>query len=80
MIPVSGGFMSIKVMIHSTGTGTCSLTGKEDQDGLTVTFEDGTVKDAFLSFKSFKQLLSLKTAQSRPAPKAPVAQAVPSGN
>jgi hypothetical protein len=72
--------MSINVMIHSTGTGTCSLTGKEDQDGLTVTFDDGTVKEAFLSFKSFKQLLSLKTQQGKSAVRPPVAQAVPSGN
>ena len=28
--------------IHGTGTGTCSLTGKEAADGLRVSFEDGT--------------------------------------
>jgi hypothetical protein len=40
-------------------------------DGLTVTFEDGTVKEAFLSWKSFRQLLSLKSAQAvKPEPKA----------
>ena len=53
----------IKITIHSTGAGCCSLTGKET-DGLTVTFDDGTVREAFLSFRAFKQLLAMKTAQS----------------
>ncbi len=30
----------------------------------TVTFEDGTIKDAFLSWKAFRQLLNLKTGQA----------------
>ena len=30
----------IKVTIHSSGEGVCSLTGKEC-DGITVTFDDG---------------------------------------
>lgn len=51
-----------KLLIHSTGTGMCSLTGKET-DGLTVSFEDGTVKEAFLSWRGFKQLLGLKSGQ-----------------
>jgi hypothetical protein len=60
-----------KVTIHGAGLGTCTLTGKSDVDGLTVTFEDGTVKEAFLSWKSFRQLLSLKSAQAvKPEPKA----------
>lgn len=63
--------MSIKVTIHSAGTGTCSLTGKEGADGLAVTFEDGTVKESFLSWKSFRQLLALKTSQGLPKPKPP---------
>ena len=29
---------AIKVTIHGTGSGTCSLTGKEGTDGLTITF------------------------------------------
>ena len=33
---------AIKITIHSTGSGCCSLTNKET-DGLSVTFEDGTV-------------------------------------
>ncbi len=40
--------MEIKVTILGTGSGTCSLTGKEETDGLTVRFEDGTL-DGFLS-------------------------------
>ena len=61
---------AIKVTIHGTGLGTCTLTGKSDVDGLTVTFDDGTVKEAFLSWKSFRQLLSLKSNQAvKPEPK-----------
>ena len=55
--------MTFKLTIHSTGIGSCALTGKET-DGLTVTFEDGTIKDAFLSWKAFRQLLNLKTGQA----------------
>ena len=63
---------AIKVTIHAAGTGSCSLSGKET-DGLTVTFDDGTVKEAFLSWKSFRQLLSLKSSQAvKPEPKTPV--------
>jgi hypothetical protein len=54
--------MMFKLTIHSTGIGSCALTGKE-ADGLAVTFEDGTIKDAFLSWKAFRQLLNLKTGQ-----------------
>src|SRR5476651_604266 len=70
---------AIKVTIHGSGTGTCSLTNKSDSDGLTVTFDDGTVKEAFLSWKSFRQLLSLKSAQAvKPEPK-PAVLASPNG-
>ncbi len=55
--------MVFKITIHGTGMGPCALTGKES-DGLTVTFEDGTIKDAFLSWKAFRQLLNLKTGQA----------------
>ena len=54
----------LKVTIHSTGSGTCSLTGKDEADGITVTFEDGTVQQAFLSWKGFRQLLSLKAKRT----------------
>ncbi len=73
---------AIKVTIHGSGLGTCTLTGKSDVDGLTVTFDDGTVKEAFLSWKSFRQLLSLKstqTAKPEPRPEQKPAPA-PSGN
>jgi hypothetical protein len=59
----------MKVTVHGTGLGTDALTGKESVDGLTVTFEDGTVKESFLSWKSFRQLLALKTGQPKPAAK-----------
>ena len=58
-----------KLLIHSSGTGMCSLTGKET-DGLTVTFDDGTVKEAFLSWRGFKQLLGLKSGQKLEAKSA----------
>ena len=51
---------ALKITIHSTGSGVCSLTGKNESDGLTVTFDDGTVQNAFLGWKGFRQLLSLK--------------------
>ena len=66
----------IDVTIHSTGTGPCSLSGKEGA-GLTVTFKDGTVTNAFLSWKAFQQLLGMKAGQQKkPTPMA----AVPIGN
>ncbi len=67
--------MSIKLTIHGTGNGPCLLTGREG-DGLTVTFEDGTVKEAFLSWRGFRQLLGLKTMQRpevKPLSAVPVA-------
>jgi hypothetical protein len=68
----------IKVTIHGTGSGPCSLTGK-DGDGLSVSFDDGTVRESFLSWKAFRQLLSMKTAQNgKPEPKPAVA--VPSAS
>ena len=49
----------IELTIHGTGTGTCSLTGKEGE-GVTVTFKDGTTKEAFLSTRAFMQLVRMK--------------------
>lgn len=54
----------LKITIHSTGSGVCSLTGKNEADGITVSFEDGTVQQAFLSWKGFRQLLSLKAKRT----------------
>lgn len=67
--------MAIKLTIHSTGSGQCSLTGKDSSDGLTVTFDDGTLKESFLSFKAFRQLLNLKAGQVKPAAKLPLGAA-----
>ena len=58
--------MSVKLTIHSVGKGNCCLTGKEDCDGLSLSFEDGTVSEAFLSGRGFRQLLGL-TAGQKPA-------------
>lgn len=64
---------AITLTVHATGSGTCSLTGKEC-DGLTVSFEDGTVEERFLSWKAFRQLLGMKAGQrTEQRPAAPVA-------
>jgi hypothetical protein len=60
-----------------------SLSGKAETEGLTVTFHDGTVTEQFLSWKSFRQLLALKTAQVGKATGPKAVQAVvapPSAN
>jgi hypothetical protein len=43
------------------------LTGREG-DGLTVSFDDGTVREGFLSWKAFRQLLGMKAGQTKPEP------------
>jgi len=68
--------MSIEMTIHGTGTGTCSLTGKEGE-GMTVSFKDGTVGNAFLSVKAFMQLVRLKTGSKPPAAPVPPTPAPP---
>lgn len=55
--------MSIQVTIHSTGEGTCSLSGKQCS-GLTVTI--GDFKEVFLSQNSFVRLVNMNL------PKRPV--------
>jgi hypothetical protein len=69
----------IRVTIHQSGSGVCSLSGKEGE-GLTVSFEDGTVNQQHLSWKSFRQLVAMKTAQHtpKPAPKSTPAAVAPS--
>ena len=61
----------IDVTIHSMESGTCSFSGKEAADGVTVTFKDGTAKEAFLSTKSFLQLLRMKAGQKQKAAALP---------
>jgi hypothetical protein len=76
---------AIKVTIHSTGVGMCALTQKEG-DGLAVSMDDGTVREQFLSWKAFRQLLAMKATQgvkpeAKPEPKpAPPLAAVLAGN
>ncbi len=55
--------MGFTITSHATGRGVCALTGRE-ADGLTVTFADGTLQKTFLSWKSLKQLASLKFGQT----------------
>ena len=57
----------IKLTIHGTGDGRCALTGKEGS-GLTITFDDGTLRESFLSWRAFHQLLSMKTGRQKPLP------------
>jgi hypothetical protein len=61
----------LNVTIHQAGSGLCSLTNKEG-DGLTVTFDDGTVKNQFLTYKAFRQLLAMKLAPPKSEPKIPL--------
>ncbi|HEX3147894.1 MAG TPA: hypothetical protein VHR66_07405 [Gemmataceae bacterium] len=63
--------MSIELTIHGTGTNTCLLTGR-DGEGMTVTFKDGTVREAFLSTRAFMQLVRMKCGAPE-KPRAPAA-------
>ena len=65
----------LNVTIHHAGGGTCSLTGKEG-DGLAITFDDGTVKNQFLSWKAFRQLLAMKMTTPKPESNASPCQSV----
>jgi hypothetical protein len=67
--------MAIELTIHGTGTGMCVLSGKEGE-GLTVSFGDGTVKEAFLSTKAFHQLVKMKCGGGAKKPPVPQAQPV----
>lgn len=53
---------AIDVVIHGTGTGVCSLSGK-DGDGLTMSFKEGTIAEGFLAYKSFLSLVKMKFAR-----------------
>ena len=64
------GYPMLSVTIHHAGSGLCSLTGKEG-DGIAITFDDGTVKNQFLSWKAFRQLLAMKLTTPKPEPKLP---------
>lgn len=50
----------VTVTISGTGCGTCALTAREGE-GLTAAFGGDT--PLFLSWKSFKQLVTLRLAQ-----------------
>lgn len=53
----------VKISIYSSGSGTCSLTGREETDGLNIAFE--SEQPCFLSKKAFWQLLSMRMVQAR---------------
>ena len=57
------------------------VTGVEviGEHRLRLTFDDGTVSSAFLSWKAFRQLLGMK-AGKQAKPDAKPAQAMPIGN
>ena len=58
----------IKVTISGTGKGGCALTGRE-ADGVAVAFENEPA--SFLSWKAFRQLLSMKAGRvAKPAESA----------
>lgn len=63
----------IKLSIHSTGSGKCALTNKDEADGLTVAFEGE--QPVFLSKKGFWQILAMRAAQAKLA--APTKPATP---
>lgn len=67
----------IDLTVHGMGSGICSFSNKETE-GLTVTFKDGTVKEAFLSTKAFLQLLRMKTGQEQQKPALPAVPEKPS--
>lgn len=69
--------MSVKVTVHSTGLGPCSLTGKECE-GLSVSFENG--RQRFLSWKAFRQLLCMETAEQNGKPTGAMPAAPAIGN
>jgi hypothetical protein len=60
----------VKTTITQTGSGHCALSGY-DGEGLTVAFDSD--QPLFLTWRSFKQLLALRLAQSgkQPAPVNP---------
>ena len=64
----------LNVTIHHAGSGQSSLTGKEGE-GLAITFDDGTVKNQFLGWKAFRQLLAMKLTPAKPESKMPLALA-----
>lgn len=63
---------AIKLAVLSTGTGMDALTQKEGAAGLTVQFESD-VQPVFLSWRSLRQILSWKSAGSKPEVKPPLA-------
>ncbi|HEX3146820.1 MAG TPA: hypothetical protein VHR66_01890 [Gemmataceae bacterium] len=65
----------VSVKISGAGSGICALSAR-DGDGLTVAFEND--QPLFLSWKSFKQLLSLKLGAHGKAP--PPTKSVAPGN
>jgi len=67
----------VKITVHGVGSFNDSLTGKENADGVICTFEDGTVVNSALSWKSLRMLLTMKFTQAPPRKPQPVNGPVP---
>jgi hypothetical protein len=69
---------ALKITIHTAGSAICSLSGK-DADGVMVTFDDGTVTEQHLSWKSLKQLIVMKAAKTAKPEAEPATAISPNG-
>lgn len=56
----------VKVVIHSKGVGTCTFSGKEDVAGFVVSFEDGLLKESFVSEGSFLKFVRMRAPLRQP--------------
>ena len=57
--------MAIKITLHGTQSGSCSLSGKECDEGFLVEFHDEGEGQVFLSQKSFIALAKMKMAKGK---------------
>lgn len=61
------GASMLNVTIHDVCDGMCALTGKQGP-GVRFTMQDGTIKDQFLSWKAFQQLMAMKVHREKGLP------------
>jgi hypothetical protein len=65
----------LRLTVHSMGKGRCALSGRETE-GFLCSFDDESLTNTFLSFKSLRQLVSMRLGQGETRVKpVPVAQA-----
>lgn len=50
---------AIGLKVHGLGRGVCPISGHEE-DGVTVSFEDGTIVQTFVAWEGLERLLRLK--------------------